>query len=86
MAWAPDTRELAWRRNGWLPAHRWSGLGLEWTHTASGLVVHFAQGLIVEIGLLVAGIVTYLHTRRARSSATAEYENLSRSKTTGGTS
>ena len=62
------------------------GLGLEWTHTANGLVVHFAQSVIVEIGWLVAGIVAYLHTRRTRSSATAEYENLSRSKMTGGTS
>ena len=61
------------------------GLGLEWTHTANGLVVHFAQVSIVEIGLLVAGIVIYLNTRRARPSATAEHENLSRSKMTGGT-
>jgi hypothetical protein len=61
------------------------GPGLEWTHTASGLVVHSAQGLIVEIGLLVAGIVIYLNTRRAQPSATAERENLSHSKMTGGT-
>ncbi|CAG0936512.1 hypothetical protein TFLX_05389 [Thermoflexales bacterium] len=40
------------------------GLGLEWTHTANGLVIHWAQGLIVELGLLVGGTVIYLHTRR----------------------
>lgn len=40
------------------------GLGLEWTHTANGLVVHWTQGLIVEIGLLIGGIVIYLNTRR----------------------
>ena len=40
------------------------GLGLEWTHTANGLVVHYAQGLIVEIGLLIGGFVIYWNTRK----------------------
>ncbi len=40
------------------------GLGLEWTHTANGLVVHWAQGLIVEIGLLIGGMIIYLNTHR----------------------
>ncbi len=55
------------------------GLGLEWTHTANGLVVHFAQGLIVEIGLLIGGFVIYWNTRR-RLSATMHSRRLSSTK------
>ncbi len=40
------------------------GLGLEWTHTANGLVVHYAQGLLVEVGLLIGGFVIYWNTRK----------------------
>ncbi len=53
------------------------GLGLEWTHTANGLIVHYAQGLIVEIGLLIGGFIIYWNTRKrlsasAQSSVTAK--------------
>ena len=43
---------------------REDGMGLEWTHTANGLAVHFAQGLIVEIGLLIGGFIIYWNTRQ----------------------
>jgi membrane-bound metal-dependent hydrolase YbcI (DUF457 family) len=46
------------------------GLGFEWTHTANGLVVHLAQGLIVEIGLLIGGFVIYWNTRRRMTAVT----------------
>jgi hypothetical protein len=46
------------------------GLGLEWTHTANGLVVHWARGLIAEIGLLVGGIVIYLSARKRTTART----------------
>ena len=52
-------------------------LSLEWTHTASGLVVHFAQGLIVEIGLLVGGFIIYWNTRQR--TATSAHGQLSSS-------
>ncbi len=53
------------------------GLGLEWTHTANGLVVHYLQGLIVELGLLIGGFIIYWNTRKrlsasAQSSVTAK--------------
>jgi hypothetical protein len=40
------------------------GLGLEWTYAANGLVVYFAQGLIVEIDLLIGGFAIYWNTRK----------------------
>jgi hypothetical protein len=46
------------------------GLGLEWTHTANGLVVHYAQGLIVEIGLLIGGFVIYWNTHKRTTALT----------------
>ena len=45
------------------------GLGLEWTHTANGLVVHYAQGLILEIGLLIGGFIIYWNTRKRLSTS-----------------
>ena len=54
------------------------GLGLEWTHTANGLVVHYAQGMILEIGLLIGGFVIYWNTRK-RLSASAQSSVTARS-------
>jgi hypothetical protein len=68
------------------------GLGLEWTHTASGLDVHFVQGMIVELGLLIGGFVIYWKTRQqltasARGQALPlNVNNLSRNKLPGGKS
>ena len=47
----------------------------EWTHTANDLDVHLAQGLIVEIGLLAGGFVSYWKTRR-RLTASARGQAL----------
>jgi hypothetical protein len=40
------------------------GLGLEWTHTPTGLVVHYAQGLILEFGLFIVGFIIYWRARK----------------------
>ena len=45
------------------------GLSLEWSYTDAGYVIHWAQALIAEFGLLAAGIVIYLTTRKKRTNA-----------------
>ncbi len=40
------------------------GLGLQWTHATTGLVIHYTQGLALELGVFILGLIVYWTARR----------------------
>lgn len=51
------------------------GLSLEWSYTDAGYVIHWTQALMAEFGLLAAGIVIYLTSRKKSTNAPATAHN-----------
>ncbi len=47
------------------------GLGLEWTHTPTGLDVHYVQGLVTEFSLFAVGFIIYWRAESNVSSKSA---------------